>query len=56
MANIKKVRSQRKKVVSHSIKTSIAEEFQEVCSLQRLIPSHVVERLMKEYIDKNINV
>ena len=53
MANIKKVRSQRKKVVSYSVKTAIAEEFQDVCKLKGVCPSHIVEELMKDYIKNN---
>jgi len=53
MANIKKVRSQRKKVVSHSVKTAIAEEFRDICNLKGLVPSHIVEKMMVDYISNN---
>jgi len=56
MANRKKVRSQKKKVVSYSVKTAIAEEFRDICDIEKKIPSHVVEELIsnfnKDYINK----
>lgn len=49
MANRRKSRSQRKKVVSHSIKTGIAEEFRDLCDINKLCPSNVLEELIEKF-------
>jgi hypothetical protein len=51
MANRKKSRSQRKKPMSFSIKTSIAEEFVDLCIMNDLVASHEVEGLIQNRIN-----
>lgn len=46
MANTKKPRSERKKVMSISIKTRHYEDFIDICSRKNLIPSNEVEKLI----------
>ena len=51
MANIKKSRSQRKKVMSFSVKTAIAEEFTDICRVSGKIPSHTIEEMIRNFIN-----
>ena len=55
MANRKKIRSQKKKVVSFSIKTGIAEEFRDICDAKRKVPSHIVEELISTFNKDYLN-
>jgi hypothetical protein len=56
MANTKKARSQRKMVVSFTVKTGIAEEFKSICDIIGKVPSHAIEELLikynKDYLDR----
>lgn len=49
MANRKKTRSQKKKVVSYSVKTAIAEEFRDLCDIDKKIPSHEIEKMIENF-------
>lgn len=51
MPNRKKSRSQRKKPMSFSIKTSIAEEFVDLCIINNLTASHEVEGMIQNRIN-----
>lgn len=51
MPNRKKSRSQRKKPMSFSIKTSIAEEFVDLCIINNLTASHEVEGMIENRIN-----
>jgi len=55
MANRRKVRSQKKMVVSFSVKTSIAEEFRDLCDINKKIPSNEVERMIENFNNLSIN-
>lgn len=50
MPNRKKSRSQRKKPMSFSIKTSIAEEFVDLCIIHKVVASHEVEAMIEDRI------
>lgn len=52
MANIKKPRLKRKKVVSYSVTTQVVEDFVEVCEIKGLIPSHEIESMIINFISK----
>jgi len=49
MANRKKTRLQKKMVMSFSIKTIIAEEFRDLCNINKKIPSHEIERMVENF-------
>jgi hypothetical protein len=49
MANRKKTRMQRKMVVSFSVKTIIAEEFRDLCDINKMIPSHEIEKMIQNF-------
>jgi hypothetical protein len=49
MANRKKVRSQRKVPQSFSIQTSVLEEFRDLCSINNLNMSNVVNELISKH-------
>lgn len=51
MPNRKKSRSQRKKPMSFSIKTSIAEEFVDLCIINNLTASNEVEAMIQNRIN-----
>jgi hypothetical protein len=51
MPNRKKSLSERKKPMSFSIKTSIAEEFVELCITNSLIASNEVEAMIQSRIN-----
>ena len=55
MANIRKSRSQKMKVVSFSVKTADVEEFKDICTIKKLIPSHVVSELIVMFNKDNLN-
>ena len=49
MANTKKIRSERKKAVSFSIKTRHLEDFRSNCATMGFVPSNEIERLIIEF-------
>jgi len=49
MANTKKIRSERKIVVSFSVKTRHLEDFKSNCANLGLVPSNEIERLIVEF-------
>ncbi len=49
MANTKKPRSEKKKVMSISIKTRHYEDFQDICDRQNLVVSNKVEELIVNF-------
>lgn len=46
MANTKKARSEKKKVMSISIKTRHYEDFQDICDRKNLVASNKIEELI----------
>lgn len=52
MANTKKPRLKRKKVVSYSVTTQVVEDFKEVCDIGEFTPSHEIEKMIINFVNK----
>ena len=53
MANRKKPRLKKKKIVSYSVVTQVVEDFKEICDINDLTPSNEVEKMLIDFVNKN---
>lgn len=61
MANVKKPRGEKKRIVSYSVKTKHIEDFEDICSRHKIVASHKIEELIVGFNDivltkENINL
>jgi len=49
MANTKKIKSERKRTKTFSVKNKILDEFLDICDVKGLVPSNEAEKLIESF-------